>query len=232
MPPLGRKMYHAMGPLFFVLGALFPAAGMAAAADAKDAKGANDTKPAVYSVRIGDYAAKTRIVLDLSGKISFSIFSLADPYRMVINLPEVDWRLKDDDIRPGKRITGFRFGLFRPGQSRMVIDVARPVRVAKSFYLEPGRKRGHRLVIDLADTSRASFLADMRRSQVARLSSREPSPGRTPAKPAPPRDSRHLIAIDPGHGGVDPGARGRSGSWEKNLTLAQAMELKRQLLAS
>ena len=221
MPPLGRKIYQIVRPILLVLGPLAMAAGISPSVAAKTT---------VASVRIGDYASRTRIVLDLSGKVSFNVFSLADPYRVVINLPEVDWRLKDDAVHPGKRITGFRFGLFRPGQSRVVIDLARPVSVTKSFFLEPDKKRGYRLVIDLVDTTRTAFLGAVRRAQLARLPIVKPPPRGIPERPAKPADSRPLIAIDPGHGGVDPGAHGRSGSWEKSLTLKQAQELRRQLL--
>jgi N-acetylmuramoyl-L-alanine amidase len=221
MPPPGRKIYQIVRPILLVVGPIILVAGTSSPAAAKST---------VTSVRIGDYTSKTRIVLDLSNKVSFNVFSLANPYRVVINLPEVDWRLKDDAVRPGKRITGFRFGLFRPGQSRVVIDVARPVSVTKSFFLEPDKNRGYRLVIDLADTTRKAFLRAMRRAQSARLQIVKPRRRKVPAPPAKPRDGRPLIAIDPGHGGVDPGAHGRSGSWEKSLTLKQAKELRRQLL--
>ena len=222
MPPLGRNMYRIARLILLVLGPVAVIAGFSASAVAKTA---------VLSVRIGEYASKTRIVLDLSSKVSFDVFSLADPYRVVINLPEVDWRLDADADRPGKRISGFRFGLFRPGQSRMVIDVTRPVSVAKTFIIEPNSKNSHRLVIDLVDTTQAAFLRAVRRVQPAKEPIAEPPQSKKMTKrPAKPTDNRPLIAIDPGHGGVDPGARGRSGSWEKSLTLKQAQELRRQLL--
>lgn len=188
--------------------------------------------PTVDSVRIGDHAKKTRFVVDLSAKVAFSVFTLADPYRVVIDLSEVAWRLKPDAIPAGKRITGFRFGLFRSGQSRMVLDVKRPVTVGKAFILGPNGNRGHRLVIDLADTTRKAFLSAIRRPALkSAAKARKPPPARArPRKRSP--DIRPLIAIDPGHGGVDPGARGRSGSWEKHITLLQARELRRQLLAT
>ena len=221
MPPLDRKMYHKFRPILLVLGPIVVVAAISSSAVAKST---------VTSVRIGDYASKTRIVLDLSNKVVFKVFSLANPYRVVINLPEVDWRLKNDVVRSGKRITGFRFGLFRPGQSRVVIDLARPVNVRKSFFLEPDKKRGYRLVIDLVDTTRKAFLQALRRDKSAGRPNVRPPRRKSPLLPAKPRDGRPLIAIDPGHGGVDPGAHGRSGSWEKTLTLKQAKELRRQLL--
>lgn len=228
MPPLGRYMYRIVRLFLLFLGPMAIFAAASASADANTV---------VKSVRIGDYDTKTRVVLDLSTKVGFSIFSLADPYRVVVNLPEIDWRLNPDAVRPGKRITGFRFGLFRPGQSRIVIDVARPVIVQSSFILPPNSQFGHRLVIDLADTTRTAFFQALRRSQAARTTAAPRPPVARAPRPAPkpaakPRDIRPVIAIDPGHGGVDPGARGRSGTWEKSLTLKQGRELRRQLLAT
>jgi len=220
---MGRKMYSIARPNLLKFGLIAVAVGISAPAIAKST---------VTAVRIGDYASKTRIVFDLSEKVSFNLFSLADPYRVVINLPEVDWRLNVDTVRPGKRVTGFRFGLFRRGQSRVVIDVARPFSVTKKFILEPNKKRGYRLVIDLVDATRKSFLSAVKRKQLARLPPTKRPPGKTSQRSAKRGDSRPLIAIDPGHGGVDPGARGRSGTWEKSLTLKQAQELRRQLIAT
>ena len=169
MPPMGRKMYSIGRPILLKFGLIAVVAGISASAMAKST---------VTAVRIGDSAPKTRIVFDLSEKVSFNLFSLADPYRVVINLPEVDWRINVDSVRPGKRVTGFRFGLFRRGQSRVVIDVARPFSVTKKFILEPNKKRGYRLVIDLVDTTRKSFLSAVKRKQLARLPPKKQKPGK------------------------------------------------------
>lgn len=185
--------------------------------------------PAVVTdVRIGEYGTKTRFVLDVSGRVKYRVFSLANPYRVVIDLPEVVWRLNGASARKGL-VTGYRYGLFRPGQSRMVVDVGEPVVVAKKFMLAPDGKHGHRLVIDLRKSTRQAALRQVRRS--ARPAVR---PVPTPRRPVVkrPRGARRIIAIDPGHGGVDPGATGRSGSREKHITLAQARELRRQLEAT
>ena len=192
--------------------------------------------PVVDSVRIGDYETRTRFVIDINEKISFKIFTLADPYRIVIDLPEVAWRIKPKDAPRGKRITGYRFGLFQPGQSRIVMDVARPVTVSRAFLLEPSGTYGHRLVVDLQDVTREAFLRSQREQVTAPEgpSVHRPQPG--VQAPAPevrkPRNRLPLIAIDPGHGGVDPGARGVRGSWEKVLTLSMGKELRRQMLAT
>lgn len=193
--------------------------------------------PVVTAIRIGEYPAKTRLVLDLTGRLGFRVFALADPYRVVIDLPEVSWRLGRTASARRGLVTALRYGLFKRGNSRVVVDVSGPVRVAKSFLLAPGGQGGYRLVVDLAMVPRDVMLR--------RLKARRPAPGtkarRQPEriKPAPRdpktktrRKGRPVIAIDPGHGGVDPGAIGISGINEKYITLAHARELRRQLKGS
>ncbi len=188
--------------------------------------GAVAAKPAVIGVRIGVDADTTRVVLDLTGALAYTIFTLPEPYRVVIDLPEVDWRLRSRAI-PARRglVERFRYGLFRPGTSRLVLDVGAPVVVRKAFLLEPTADVGHRLVIDLTAVSPDEF---RRRGRPA------PSPEPEPPPPsvAPRGDGRPVIVIDPGHGGVDPGTIGASGVYEKQITLAVALGLERQLKAT
>lgn len=185
--------------------------------------------PNVDGMRVGVYDTRTRFVVDLDRPATFSVFTLSDPYRVVVDLPEVTWS------SPLKRVSGgliarLRFGLLKPGVSRIVLDVGGPVRVLKSFLLAPaGASRHHRLVIDLVPTDRKTFMREIR----ARLGTARTAPPRAPPVPRPkPRGGKKLVMIDPGHGGVDPGAISRSGQYEKHVVLAHARELRRQLLAA
>lgn len=187
-------------------------------------------KPTVTALRIGEYPSKTRFVIELNERASFRAFTLATPYRVVIDLPVVDWGVPDGAARKGGLITDLRYGRFSDEISRIVLDVASPAEVAKSFQLEPGDGKGHRLVIDLRRIDAAEFRSRERPRAKAR-----PAAGGVPApiaKPIRPAGAKKLIAIDPGHGGVDPGATGISGAREKSLMLAQARELKRRLEAT
>ena len=187
-------------------------------------------KPTVTAVRIGEYPSKTRFVIELNERVTFRAFTLAMPYRVVVDLPEVDWRLPGNAARKGGLITEFRYGLFSDGASRVVLDLAAPAEIAKSFRLEPRDGKGHRLVIDIKRIGEVEFRSRERPRSVAGA-----APGGVPAplaKPARPAGAKKLIAIDPGHGGVDPGATGISGVREKALMLAQARELKRRLEAT
>ncbi len=131
----------------------------------------------VTDVRVGERANGIRVVLETSGKVDLSIFTLADPYRVVVDLPQVGWRLP---ARPLPRDVGqlrkLRYGLFKPGQSRLVLDLRTPAVVVNAFLLRPGEGQGFRAVIDLEGTTRQAFVRSVGkpRIQVAR------------AAPAPP----------------------------------------------
>ena len=203
----------------------------------------------VTDLRVGENAKTTRFVLDLTGRVEFRVFTLADPYRVVIDLPAVAWRLP---VRPLPERRGLlaklRYGLFKPGISRVVLDMNGPAAVDKAFLLVPAGVHAYRLVLDLVPTSRAAFLKragrpDARAASLTPVPAR-PRPGYGTAKtavPPPPlrkprradkprrAESKPGIVIDPGHGGIDPGTTSVGGIYEKHVTLAVAREMKAQL---
>ena len=187
-------------------------------------------KPAISAVRVGIHPGKTRFVLEMSEPPAYRIFLLPDPYRVVIDLPEVDWTLE----RPTRRwargfIAALRFGLYAPGTSRVVLDLSSAVEIQAAFVLPPRDGRQYRMVIDLGRANRNTFLAAVRAGPIL---SKRPLPRVQPSAPVPSHDladTRPTIIIDPGHGGVDPGTVGRAGSHEKEVTLAVAKALKAEL---
>ncbi len=190
--------------------------------------GAADT--IVTDVRVGLHDKTTRFVLDLSTRVEFKVFTLDDPYRVVIDLPEVGWRLPAKPL-PGRTglLERFRYGLFKPGQSRVVLDIRGPAAIDKAFLLEPAGAQAFRLIVDLKGIGREAFLEGLGKPALA-VSSAAP-PLALPSKPvaAPARPRKRVLAIDPGHGGVDPGATGFSGVYEKHLTLSAGREFKKML---
>lgn len=185
-------------------------------------------QPAVTGMRIGDDANKTRIVIEIEKKLAYQVQVLTDPYRVVVDLPEVSWALKP--ARPsGNLISDFRFGVFKPGTSRMVFDVQMPVEITKSFVLDPEGQFPYRLVIDLKPVSREAMLT-ARPAPAPEL--RERQTERPPTRPPRAANRRIMVVLDPGHGGVDPGTVGAGGSYEKDIVLAQALDLRRRLLAT
>lgn len=182
----------------------------------------------VRDIRIGIHPDSTRFVLDMSGKVQPRIFGLPDPYRVVIDLPETTFALlRDKTNTGGGLVERMRYGLFQPGLSRLVLDLDQPAKVQRQFFIEPAGDGVWRLVIDLVGTDATDFTTTMRRSPGPRVAARSQ---------APPREGivnpRPVVVIDPGHGGVDPGALSPSGASEKAVALAFAKELRRQLEAT
>jgi N-acetylmuramoyl-L-alanine amidase len=188
--------------------------------------------PSVDDVRIGVHPDKTRFVLELSESPRYRVFTLPDPYRVVIDLPQVDWTPVASALPKGEGvISALRYGLFTPGTSRVVLDVLQPVSVESLFVLPPRDGHKSRLVLDLKPIERADFLRDERRRPIESaeiLPAIRHAAFAAPA-PAPSADPRPTVVIDAGHGGVDPGAIGVSGTYEKNLTLTYAKALQAAL---
>nr|WP_323797466.1 N-acetylmuramoyl-L-alanine amidase [Nisaea sp.] len=191
----------------------------------------------VEDIRIGQHPDKIRFVMDLSRPLDFKVFSLADPYRVIVDLPEVTFsRDAHPENRRPKAIKGFRFGLFRPGTSRVVIDTAQPYSIASAFSLPAKGNQSARIVLDLKPTTRAAFLTESAKSVAAAQAARRPiltapKPAAPPLLTRPQRraNEKVLVAIDAGHGGVDPGAIGVSGVYEKQIVLNAARVLKSEL---
>ena len=115
--------------------------------------------PVATDTRVGGDDAQTRFVMDFSQKVDLRAFTLADPYRVVIDLPQVTFNLPPKTGEAGRGLVkAFRFGLVMQGGSRIVMDVNKPVRIDKAFVIDAAAGQPARLVVDLAATDRDSFM--------------------------------------------------------------------------
>lgn len=188
----------------------------------------------VTAIRTGESVGTTRIVLDLTGKADWNLFVLEDPYRVVVDLAGTAWDLQGQPDPARGLIQGLRFGSFKQGIGRLVMDTDRPVVAQRVFLLPPQAGQSWRLVIDLHAAGAAEF-ADARRAapapDEATGSATAAWPPGVPPLPPPRPGARAVVVIDPGHGGVDPGALGASGIREKDLVLRVGLALRDRLLA-
>ena len=155
----------------------------------------------VEDVRIAHSKERTRIVLDLSRATDHTLFTLANPNRVVVDLPNGKFAGR---LPQGKGLVADVRGANRAdGKARLVLDLDGAVR-PKSFVLGPNGQYGHRVVVDLEP-----------------LGSTPSTSAPKVVKKAPAREGSRdiVVAIDPGHGGKDPGARGRGGLREKDVVL-------------
>jgi N-acetylmuramoyl-L-alanine amidase len=176
----------------------------------------------------------TRITLESDAPVTFNFFTLNNPERLVIDL---------QDVTPGTALAGLSAGIGsddpyiasvraapnRPGVTRLVLDMKTAVRPSV-FTLKPMGEYGHRLVIDLYGAKAVDPAQSLAQSKPV---PEQPAPLAVQAdkpKPAAPKFSRlMMVAIDAGHGGEDPGAKGANGSYEKHITLSVARRLKEKI---
>ena len=171
---------------------------------------------------------QTRFILDLDKKIDIHAFLLADPYRAVIDIPQVSFRLAPDVGDAGRGlIKAFRYGLVMPGGSRIVFDLAGPAKIEKAYVLDAANGQPPRLVVELEAVDRAAFDRSLAASSGSEQSKGIDSPtavadatGTTMS--AAPAGRAPVVVIDPGHGGIDNGTQASTGEAEKDLVLAFA----------
>jgi N-acetylmuramoyl-L-alanine amidase len=181
------------GRLKFCVGVLLLVTGSAAGA------------ATVQNVRAWSGPEGTRVVFELSGPVEHRVFALANPDRVVIDLPNASAAVGLNLIDPKGAVTALRTGARPGGELRLVLelnDTARP----KTFLLAPHEQYGHRLVVDLPP------------SQATAVVRRAPQPSTDSGRDV-------VVVIDAGHGGEDPGASGRGGAREKDVVLAIARKL-------
>jgi len=193
------------------------------------------------AARVGGDETRTRFVADLTNPVSYTVYVLPDPYRVVIDMPGVRFDLPPGIGEQARGLIGaYRYGEVEPGKSRIVIDTVGPVLIEKSFIVEPQAGQPARIVVDLVQTTEEAFrktyqaeapVSDQAIADAASPVPR-PKPGTEPA-PVPvkklaqaPKKGRKTIVIDPGHGGIDPGAIGLKKTREKDVVLAFALSLR------
>lgn len=186
--------------------------------------------PEIIAARIGGDNNKTRFVLEINGQATFRAFSLANPNRVVIDLDEVTWKIGPGGAAGHGLIKNYRYGLYMPGTSRLVLDLKSPVKIANSFVIKGKSGKADRLVFDFEKISQTQFTSSVSkpavRAQVANTT-------RRPVNVRP--SGKKVIVLDPGHGGHDPGNLGGvkvNGISEKNVTISAARNIKKILEAS
>jgi N-acetylmuramoyl-L-alanine amidase len=203
--------------------------------DAAPRLGKHAAEPVIMGVRIGEHQDRTRFVVEMSDPVAMRTFTLANPNRVVIDMPLVQWHLETAPRPTGNGIVrSYRYGLFRSGNSRFVIDLNSPVTVSNALVVPPGGGYGYRVVVDLFPTSQDKFNATAgwppdlkaREAAAALLASLPPNQSQLPQA-----GEKHVVVIDAGHGGIDSGTNGVNGLQEKDVVLDEAQRLGRALAA-
>jgi N-acetylmuramoyl-L-alanine amidase len=194
--------------------------------------------PIASDARLAGDDKQTRFIVDLDSKVPMRAFTLADPYRVVIDLPQINFRLPAAVGGAGRGlIKAFRYGLVMPGGSRIVLELSGPAKIAKAEMLDAANGQPARMVIELDSVDRTAFVESLGAEKGPEL---RPSGGVADATASVPRgvesdkdaakdDPRPVVVLDPGHGGIDNGTQSASGVAEKTLVLEFALALRDQM---
>lgn len=242
--PWGVSVYKAVGRrlVSFLTGAsLLLLLGSAQFAKAQGPQ--TGEHPVATAAQLDQRRAKATLTFELSAPVDASAFVLADPARAIVDLPQVEFALDPEMGAPhktfGRRhrrraakslVEAFRFGQLGQGQSRIVIDLNGPARIVRAVCDKGDGGGNPRLVIELARTDRASFLAAAKSARAGLATEAQSKKSEKIEAPAGPAAGRPVIVIDPGHGGVDSGAI-VNGLVEKNLVMDFAKEVAAKLAA-
>lgn len=178
----------------------------------------------------------TRLTIESPSPLTYNAFSITAPERLVLDLEgiepspaldELPARVSADD----PFVASIRLGRYKPGVVRIVLDLKQSAN-PQLFVLKPVGDYGHRLVLDVYPTVPVDPILALLREQEAARATPQPPPGGAAGRPRAPEPPAQqmlrlvTVAIDAGHGGEDPGAKGRRGTYEKHITLAIARKLK------
>jgi N-acetylmuramoyl-L-alanine amidase len=232
----GRANRHFSLGLALLCGAasLCPDTAFAGTANTQSPTAIAASVPAIATdARLAGDTRQTRFVLDLDKSIQFRAFTLGDPYRVVVDIPQVDFRLPVGAGSAGRGLVkAFRYGLVMPGGSRIVFDLTGPAKIANSYVLDAANGQPSRLVLEIEEVDRSAFnqaaAAESKpelKPAIAPVTAAAPTDTGAPPTPASPPDLRPVVVIDPGHGGIDNGTQS-NGEMEKNLVLGFALALR------
>ncbi len=199
--------------------------------------GAETSQPPAVSIKVtgvrfsGDQI-RTQIAFDINGPIKPNVFVLGEPTRVIVDVPDLQFKFTAADVPAAHGlITAWRYGLFAARKSRIVLDASVPIKVDRSQVIAKPGGHSWQFVLDIVATDQVTFDA------ILKL---QPRAARPPLKSAASDDlpaasgklnSKPVIVIDPGHGGLDPGAV-MEGVYEKNVVLAVARNVRASLIAT
>lgn len=192
---------------------------------------AGETASATRADLSGDQH-RTSFRLDLTAGVPAEIYTLANPYRVIVDLPDVAFRLPDGTGQVGSGLVRtFRYGQFAERKARVVLDTTGPVRIERAAMTAAPDGKGIVFAFDMVTTDPASFGVGTGAAKSAERTDDTP-PVESPDAGKPKRPGKAVVMIDPGHGGIDGGAVSSSNLLEKDVVLAVGKELERQLAAT
>jgi N-acetylmuramoyl-L-alanine amidase len=198
--------------------------------EAKPTGSPNGSAPEATAASVFSDDKRTTFRIDLTAGVTSEIFTLANPYRVIVDLPDVAFRLPPGTGLEGRGLVkAFRYGLFAERKARLVLDTTGPVKIDRAEMVAGPNGKGIVFTFDLLEIPAESFglgTGAARQKKTHHEEEEKVAPRQTEKRGKP------VVMIDPGHGGIDGGASAGATLLEKNVVLAVAKELKRALSAS
>ncbi len=178
--------------------------------------------PVVTQIGVVQHEGKTHLFVDMSHEVPATVGAMLEPQRLLLDFPAARFHAPSPDLTSKDGLVRqIRFGAFMRGQGRIILDLGKPAFVEEQRFV-PLEGGGFRLAIRLQETSQAAF------ATLARPVSDDIITGTTPARAQGAADLP-VVVLDPGHGGIDPGASGPDGELEKTIVLQFALAMKERL---
>ncbi|MBN9307836.1 N-acetylmuramoyl-L-alanine amidase [Devosia sp.] len=192
--------------------------------------------PDVIDARVSATPERARLIIDLSGPTEFAIATLDKPDRIAIDVKAFDLKiLAPADVAGKGIVSSYTVEMAEKGRARTTLTLDKPAQVQQAYILDAVADQPARLVVDIIPATAEEFsrkvAADLAAS-IANQGSAPATPSTDPGTHAPAAETRPLVVIDPGHGGIDNGASAPNGVHEKDITLAFALQLQKVLIDS
>ena len=192
------------------------------------ASAAQEETAIAFAARVIGDETRARLIVDFDKAVTYDAYILSDPRRIIIDLPPTAFSLDDEAKRlPKELVQDLRYGTIGPGQSRIVLELARDVVIDKHSLRDVSSENRHRLLLDLVAASPEQFAAVVRTAPATK-----PRETTSTASKQDAAKEIFTVVLDPGHGGIDGGAEGAGKTAEKAITLDFAKHLKAALQGS
>ncbi|GLQ56678.1 N-acetylmuramoyl-L-alanine amidase [Devosia nitrariae] len=192
--------------------------------------------PSVRDARVSTTSERARLVLDLSDTSEFALVSLDEPQRLAIDVRAADISVSQPSPPAGEGlIASYVIEQAAPDRVRTTLTLSGPAQVQQAYVLDPFEDQPARLVVDIIPATAEVFAENVARDRAASQTAQQAAVPQAPTEPGGSNiatDTRPLVVIDPGHGGIDSGAETASGVKEKDIVLAFSLRLQEILVES
>jgi N-acetylmuramoyl-L-alanine amidase len=192
--------------------------------------------PEVLAARVSTTPERARLILDLAAPTKFAIASLDAPNRIAVDVRASGLEFTEQAPIAGQGlVSSYSVEMAESGRARTMLTLAFPAQVQQAYVLEAFDDQPARLVVDFIPATAEQFAKHVADDLAASTAGAAAPVPQTPTEPGGSniaRRTRPLVVIDPGHGGIDSGARAQSAVMEKDVVLAFSLKLQELLVKS